>query len=80
MVKRHRIDAEKAVAVYKEFEKIPVRLIMPAMTQAVRLAAEENHYAYDAYYIECALEAGLPLYSLDKGLVEIAQKRGVRCL
>ena len=79
-VKRHRISAEDAVLAYKEFLKIPIRLIEPDITKAVKIAAEEQHYAYDAYYIACAIDTGLPLYTLDYGMMEIAEKRGVRCL
>ena len=79
MVKRRRIDGEMAIRVYKEFERIPVRLLEVNMGRAIQIAAEENHYAYDAYYVACALEAGLPLYSLDVRMVEIARKRGIVC-
>lgn len=79
-VKKHRISADIVAEIYKEFEKIPVRLVEPDIEKATALAASENHYAYDAYYITCALDLGLPLFSLDSGLIEIAKKRGVKCL
>ena len=71
---------EVAGEIYREFQKLPVRLIDPDIEKAVRIAAEENHYAYDAYYIACALDKGFPLYTFDGGMVEIAEKRGVKCL
>ena len=80
MVKRNRLDSGQAAAIYGEFEKFPIRLIEPDMKKAVRIAAEEKHYAYDAYYIACALDKGLPLYTVDNPLLEIAKKRGVKCL
>ena len=79
-VKKHRIDAGIVAEIYKEFENLPVRLIEPDIEKAVQIAAEEKHYAYDVYYIVCALDMGLPLYSLDNGLITIATKRGVKCL
>lgn len=79
-VKRHLADDKVAVAAYKEFERIPVRLLEVDVKKAVQIAAEENHYAYDAYYIACALDKGLPLLTLDGGMLEIAKKRGVKCL
>ncbi len=80
MVKRHRIDSLKAVETIKMFKKIPIRLLETNIEQSVKIATEENHYAYDAYYIECALSRGIPLFSLDNRLIEIAKKRGVKCL
>ena len=79
-VKRHRISAEEAVLLYNEYLKIPVRLLEPDITKAVKLAADEKHYAYDAYYIACAIDTGTALYSLDNDMMEIARKRGVTCL
>ena len=80
MAKSHRIDTAKAIETINVFKQIPVQLIDFDIEKAVQIATEENHYAYDAYYIECALENGFPLLSLDKGLLEIAKKRGVLCL
>ena len=79
-VKRHRIDAEIITDIFKEFKKMPIRLVETDIEKALKIAADENHYAYDAYYISCALERGLPLFSLDNRLIEIAKKRGIQCL
>ncbi len=79
-VKRHRISPEEAVLAYKEFMRIPIRLIEPNIAKAVKIATEEKHYAYDAYYIACAIDTGNPLYSLDNEMIEIAEKRGIKCL
>ena len=80
MIKRKRIDGKQAVGAYEEFEKFPIRLVKPDIKKAVAIASEERHYAYDVYYIVCALDMGIPLYSLDGGLIEIAKRRGVQCL
>lgn len=80
MIKRYRIDVETAVKAYEEFQKIPIRLLEPDFCKSLKIAGEENHYAYDAYYISCALDSGFPLYSLDSGMIEIAKKWGVVCL
>ena len=78
-VKRHRITAELALNIYKEFLKIPVRLIEPDISKAIKIATEEKNYAYDALYIACALDMGAVLYSLDYDMIEIAKRRGVTC-
>ena len=79
-VKRHRISSDDAFLAYKEFLRIPVRLIEPDISKAVKIAAQESQYAYDAYYIACAIDMGIPLYTLDNGMIDIAEKRGVKCL
>ena len=79
-VKRHRISPDDAVLAYKEFLRIPIRLIEPDISKAVKIAVQENQYAYDAYYIACAIDMGIPLYTLDNGMIDIAEKRGVKCL
>ena len=79
-VKRNRISPEDAVLIYKEYMKIPIRLIEPNISKALRIAAEEGQYAYDAYYIACAIDTGIPLYSLDQDMIRFAEKRGVKCL
>lgn len=80
MIKRHRIDTEIATKCYEEFKKIPIKLVEPNILEALKIAGEENHYAYDAYYIICAKELNIPILSLDNGLIEIAKKRGLKCL
>ena len=80
MVKRRRIDGTATVQVYQEFERIPLRLLNVDVKKALHIAVGENHYAYDAYYLACALDAKLPLLTLDAGMKEIAQKRGIVCL
>lgn len=79
-LKRRRINNEQAIFAYKQFEMIPIRFIEPDIKTAIQIAAEENCYAYDMFYVTCALDTGLSLYSLDNGLVNIAKKRGVKCL
>lgn len=79
-LKRCRINNEQAIFAYKQFEMIPIRFIEPDIKTAIQIAAEENCYAYDMFYVTCALDTGLSLYSLDNGLVNIAKKRGVKCL
>ncbi len=59
---------------------MPICLVETNIETALRIAADENHYAYDAYYIACAIYKNLPILSLDNGLIEIARKRGIKCL
>lgn len=77
MLKRRRItpaQAQEAVAV---FRRIQIRLVDVDLSEAVRIAAGSNIYAYDAYLIACARSRRLPLLTLDRGLARAAAQAGV---
>jgi len=46
----------------------------------MQLAGKYNIYAYDAYILQCAIEHGLPLISLDKTLVAIAKRENIQVI
>lgn len=50
------------------------------LEEALKVAAEEGIYAYDAYLIRCAEKYRAPLLTLDRMLMEIAQRRGIKVL
>jgi predicted nucleic acid-binding protein len=77
MLKRRRItpaQAQEAVAI---FRRIQIQFVDVDLSRAVRIAAEANIYAYDAYLIACAQSRGLPLLTLDRGLARTAAQAGV---
>lgn len=47
---------------------------------SLSLSAEERHYAYDMYYLDCAIRNRCPILSYDERLISIAKKRGIKCL
>jgi predicted nucleic acid-binding protein len=44
------------------------------LEDTLMLAAQLDVYAYDAYLIRCALRYDAPLISLDRGLLQAAQR------
>jgi predicted nucleic acid-binding protein len=50
------------------------------LEDALAIAAQHAVYAYDAYLIRCALKFNAPLISLDKGLLQAAQRAGARVI
>ena len=58
---------------YSRSQSIPVRLVRIRIDEALKLALRWNIYAYDAYYLQCAREHGLPLLSLDGAMLKIAK-------
>ena len=41
------------------------------------LAVRSRIYAYDAYFLECALSLRLPLLTLDRGMKQIARELSI---
>ena len=44
------------------------------------IAIQYNIYAYDAYFLECALSLRSPLLTLDRQMKGIAQKIGIQVM
>lgn len=72
MVKRRRLTGEQAVAALAASRMVPVRLMTVDIGQALRLAAECNFYAYDAYFLQCARTLSHPLLTLDAKMKQVA--------
>ncbi|MCP5019861.1 MAG: type II toxin-antitoxin system VapC family toxin, partial [Ketobacter sp.] len=80
MFKRQRIDLFAAEKALQEYSKIPILGVEIDLTSAVRLSHKLNVYAYDAYVIDCALKRGVPLISLDGGLLEACRRAKVEII
>lgn len=74
MFKRKKIDialAEKAIEYYN---MIPLKIVDVDIYNSLEIAYQYNIYAYDAYFLECAIEFSAPLLTLDSKLREIAKQ------
>jgi predicted nucleic acid-binding protein len=80
MLKRKRINLYQALRAVEIYNNIPIRNADIEIDHALRIAAESNIYAYDAYMIRCALRYNAQLLSLDKNLLETARKLGVETI
>ncbi len=80
MLKRSRITLEQAVDAIEVYHSISMETVEINLKDAMRLAGKYNIYAYDAYILQCAIEHGLPLISLDKNLVEIAKRENIQVI
>lgn len=74
MCKRGAVSPEDVLAVREAAQAIPVELREPNLSAALRLAVQFEIYAYDAYFLECALNWRLPLLTLDRGMKHIARQ------
>jgi predicted nucleic acid-binding protein len=59
---------------------IPVRLVSIEIQQALELAIQFNIYAYDAYFLQCAISLSRPLLTLDKQMKQVATKLNIKVL
>jgi len=78
MRKRRRIEEEAVLPAWEAIQKIPVRLISIDVGAAISLALAHGLYAYDAYYLHCALALRRPLLTLDRGMRATAKDLGIQ--
>ena len=50
------------------------------MANVMSIAAEANTYAYDAYFLDCAVRYRAPLLTLDRSLRRTAEELGIKVL
>ena len=78
MFKQDRISlrmAQKALAV---FEVIPMRYLDVDLKHSLKLAHDNQMYAYDAYFVDCAMRHKTPLLSLDNRMTAKAKALGIK--
>ncbi len=80
MFKRKRLTLEQARKGLAIFEDIPLRYIKPDFVNAVTISKQTNMYAYDAYFIDCAIRQKAPLLTLDRKLKIAAQSLNVKTM
>jgi len=77
MLKKKRITIEQACSALVRDAGIAIRLYEVHLKETLRLCVKANLYAYDAYFITCALRLKSPLLSLDDVLLSAAEESGV---
>ena len=72
MLKRGRLSPEDIFVVWDSIQQIPVDLRTVDIRDALKTASKFNIYAYDAYFLICALSQRSPLLTLDQRMIEVA--------
>ncbi len=80
MFKQNRLTLEEARKGLVIFDEIPLRYIRVDFENALKISKQANLYAYDAYFIECAIRNKTPFLTLDRKLKIAAQNHKVRTL
>ncbi|MCC6488188.1 MAG: type II toxin-antitoxin system VapC family toxin [Candidatus Hydrogenedentes bacterium] len=77
LFKRGRLAPADLTTAWNAARSIPVELRSVDIEVALELALKLNIYAYDAYFLECALNSRLPLLTLDRGLANNARNLAI---
>jgi predicted nucleic acid-binding protein len=78
LIRRKAVAGDRAEEIWRAAARIPVELAEIDILAALRLAADCGVYAYDGYFLQCALEARCPLLTLDKTMRRVARELGIR--
>jgi predicted nucleic acid-binding protein len=74
MFRRSRLSLEEAIKAVAVYKRIPIRFVDVELEESLRVAAQLNIYAYDAYLLRCAQKQKVPLLSLDQALLKLAKE------
>ena len=80
MFKQNRLTIDEAQKGLVIFDSIPLRYIKPDFVKALRISKQVNVYAYDAYFLDCAIRHKAPLLTLDRKLKTAAQNLNVEIM
>jgi len=80
MLKRRRLEPENLLSVWDATQQIPVDLRSVNIREALKIASQFNIYAYDAYFLVCAISLHSPLMTLDRRMIEVAQSLGIHIM
>ena len=77
MIRQRRVSLADAQRGIEILDGIPIQYVNVDMSNVLSIAAHVNAYAYDAYFLDCALRHGAPLLTLDRTLSRAADTLGV---
>ena len=80
MLKRCKLMPDDLLTVWDATEQIPVDLRSIDIRGALKIASQFNIYAYDAYFLSCAISLHCPLITLDRRMNEVAQSLGIHIM
>ena len=78
LLKRRLISAADIQRGSEIFEIIPLRYMAIGLGSALAIAQRTNIYAYDAYFLDCAMRYAAPVLTLDKGMKRAAKMLDIR--
>ena len=70
----------EAISALKVYDMIPIQFVDIKLSDALKLAESENIYAYDPYFLICAIKHRTPLLTLDDRLKSAAINKKIKAL
>ena len=80
MLRQQRLALAQAQQGLRIFDAIPLRFVRVDFNNALSIAYNTKTYAYDAYFLDCAVRHAAPLLTLDRALKRTAVKLGVKLM
>ncbi len=80
MFKQNRLTLDEAQRCLVVFDGIPLRHIKPDFVNTMEISKQADIYAYDAYFLDCAIRHKAPLLTLDHKLKTAAQNLNVETM
>ena len=80
MIKQRQITKQQALVAENFTHNIQVRLVPVEIQSCLQLAIKYNIYAYDAYFLRCAISLSYPLLTLDRCMRQVAEEMGIEVL
>jgi len=77
MMKRGTLPEAQVLPVWDAVGAIAVELREVDLRTSLAIATRFGTYAYDAYFLECALTLRLPLLTLDRGMKHVARQLNI---
>lgn len=80
MFKQNRLTLDEAQKGIVIFDSISLRYIKPDFLNALKISKQTNMYAYDAYFLDCAIRHKAPLLTLDRTLMKAAKNLNIEIM
>jgi predicted nucleic acid-binding protein len=80
MFKQNRLTVKEAQKGLVIFQSIPLRYVEADFNNVLKLSKNTKIYAYDAYFLDCAIRHKAPLLTLDRILKAAAKSINIKTL
>jgi predicted nucleic acid-binding protein len=80
MMKKNTLNKDEVTTAWEVLQNIPVDLRQTDIKAALQISINYNIYAYDAYFLECAVKLRSPLLTLDLRMQRVAREMEIPIL